>query len=169
MRRIDSGSLLEEHLRFIQMAAEAATSATCHRAQCGAILVVQRHKVIGTGWNSPPLDMEENRTCDMEFDRTLKPKYDLTCCVHAEVAAVLDAYRRYPGMIPGSTMYFSAIGGLSDAEVPFCSGCSRIVMAARVAQFALWNEGGVDLYTVPEYDRASFAYHALKQVERLSP
>lgn len=164
MIRIESGPALELHRSWFEQAAEVAQSSTCLKDHCGAVLVRQDQLVIGRGYNAPPLGEESNRTCLMQFDRTRKPQYDLTCCVHAEWAALDEAERLHQHSLPGSTMYFMRLddqGAWTDAGQPRCTVCSRLTMMMRVERFALWNNGGVDLYPLPEYDRLSYAYHAL--------
>jgi deoxycytidylate deaminase len=96
------------HKRFFELAAAAAGRATCERARCGSV-IVKDGVVIGEGYNSPPLDDESRRTCGETWDYELKPKYDLTCCMHAEWRAVMDARTRNVDKIGGSVLYFMRI------------------------------------------------------------
>ncbi len=160
MRRI-RGHELEKIKPFFEMAARAAAGATCHRAKCGSV-IVKDGVIIGTGYNAPPLNDESRRTCDSTWDYDKKPKYDLTCCVHAEWRAVLDACKTNAGKIKGSALYFMRIdenGGFTDAGVPYCTTCSRLTMESGVNEIALWNNDGADIYPLPEYDKLSYAFY----------
>lgn len=160
MRRI-AGKELEEIEKFFKMAAEVAAGALCQRAKCGSV-IVKDGEVIGRGFNSPPLNDENRRTCDSKWDYAKKPKYDLTCCIHAEWRAVLDASKHNAENLEGSTLYFMRInenGDFTDAGVPYCTTCSRLTMEAGVKEFALWNDSGADIYLLPEYDQLSYDFY----------
>ena len=163
MQRV-TGSDLIPHRHYFQLAAEIAQSAQCHQARCGAV-IVRDGNVIGSGFNGPPLGKESNRTCGSQRNVLIKPKYDKTCCIHAEWRAILNACKAHPDKIVGSTLYFMRIddsGNFTDAGVPYCTDCSRLTMESGVGYFALWNkhrnDDGMDLYTAEEYDRASYAF-----------
>lgn len=160
MRKV-TGQELADITPFFELAAKAAANATCHRAQCGSV-IVKDGKVIGTGFNSPPLNDESRRTCDSNWDYKKKPKYDLTCCIHAEWRAVIDACKNDADKINGSTMYFMRInedGKFTDAGEPYCTTCSRLTMESGVGEFALWNNESASIYSLPEYDDLSYAYY----------
>lgn len=160
MRRIVGDDL--SHIEpYFKLAAEVARSATCHRAKCGSV-IINDGEVIGRGFNSPPLNDESRRTCECEWDSTKKPKYDLTCCIHAEWRAVLDAAKSNPKKLVGSTLYFMRVdnnGDYSDAGLPYCTTCSRLTMESGVKEFALWNNNGADIYLLSEYDALSYDYY----------
>lgn len=148
--------------QFFEAAAEEAKKATCLRAKCGSVVVAASGAVIGRGYNAPPLGDESQRYCEAKFSLASKPKYDKTCCVHAEWNAVIDACKTAPEKLAGATLYFMRIddeGNFTDAGEPYCTTCSRFTMQAGVAEFALWNGGGADIYTLVEYNEASYAYH----------
>ena len=155
-----SGADFEPVRTLFEAAAEAAQRATCRKAHCGSV-VVKDGRVIGTGYNSPLLDREENRTCDNDYDASKKRAYGRTCCVHAEWRAILDASKRYPDEIDGSTIYFMRIdddGNFTPAGDPFCTVCSRLAAEAGIAYFALWNEDGAYIYDAEEYNRKSYEF-----------
>lgn len=161
MIRIE-GNEYEQIRRFFDAAAEAASEAMCLRAKCGSVIVSRDGVVIGKGFNAPPLGQEDQRTCEETFDTTRKPKYDLTCCVHAEWNAVIDACKTSPDDVEGSRLYFMRVdenGGFTNAGVPYCTTCSRFTMQAGVAEFALWNKDGADIYALSEYNQASYDYY----------
>lgn len=156
------GPELEAARSFFQAAAEVAKKATCHRAKCGSV-IVKDGVIIGEGYNGPPLDDESRRTCNKTWDYTKKPKYDKTCCIHAEWRAVIDACKRNPDKVEGSTLYFMRVdddGNFTDAGEPYCTTCSRFVMEAGVSKFALWNNDCVEVYDLPEYDGKSYEFYA---------
>lgn len=147
---------------FFREAAEQAKKATCLRAKCGSVIVTASGLVVGRGYNAPPLGDESQRYCEDMFDVAKKPKYDKTCCVHAEWNAVIDACKTAPEKLAGATLYFMRVddeGDFTDAGEPYCTTCSRFTMQAGVSEFALWNDDGADIYTLPEYNKASFEYY----------
>jgi deoxycytidylate deaminase len=160
MRRVE-GTELERIRHHFQAAANEAQLATCLRAHCGSVIVSKAGEIIGRGHNAPPLDDETQRTCDSTWDYSKKPKYDLTCCVHAEWNACLGLLKNNAAKVDGSVLYFMRInekGDFTDAGEPFCTTCSRITMQTGVAEFALWNNNGADVYASPEYNRLSYEY-----------
>lgn len=89
--------------------------------------------------------------------------YVKTCCVHAEWSAVIDALKNATGDgLDASRLYFMRAnenGEFTDAGEPYCTTCSRFTMQAGVSEFVLWNDGGADVYTLPEYNQVSYEYH----------
>ena len=162
MQRIDSGLALKNSRVFFEEAARVASQATCLRAKCGSVIVAADGEIIGRGYNAPALGDERQRHCADVFDFTKKPKYDKTCCVHAEWNAVIDACKHAPEKLTGSTLYFMRIdedGNFTGAGEPYCTTCSRFTMQAGVSNFALWNDGVVDMYPLAEYNDASYEYY----------
>ena len=157
MKRIE-GDAFETIRPYFEAAAEVAKDATCLRAKCGSV-IVKDSVIIGKGFNSPALDSENQRLCNVEMDTELKPKYDKTCCIHAEWRAVLDACKTNAEKIGGSVLYFMRIneaGEFTDAGEPFCTVCSRLTMESGVAEFALYNDNGADIYSLDEYNLKSY-------------
>ena len=161
MRRVEC---LDGDIRaYFELAARVADGALCRQARCGTV-IVKDGEVIGRGYNGPPLDLESNRTCGRAWDYANKLKYDKTCCIHAEWRAILDACKRAGAQVEGSTLYFMRIdeaGSFTDAGRPYCTVCSRLAMESGIAEFALWNEDGADIYPVAEYDCLSYEYHSV--------
>lgn len=146
------------HKTYFQLAAEQAERATCKRAKCGSVIVADS-EVIGAGFNAPPLGDESERYCDAEFDTTLKPKYDKTCCVHAEWNAIIDGLKNNAEKMAGATLYFMRIddaGNFTDAVEPFCTVCSRLAMQSGLARFALWVDEVPKIYDVRDYNRETY-------------
>ena len=157
MQRIE-GQEFQKIKTYFDQAAKIATNATCLRAKCGSI-IVRDNLVIGQGYNSPALDDENQRCCNTEFDASVKPKYDKTCCIHAEWRAILNACKTNPDKIIGSTLYFMRIdenGNFTDAGEPFCTVCSRLALESGVKYFALYNNDGADIYSTDEYNKKSY-------------
>jgi deoxycytidylate deaminase len=157
MKRVE-GNEFEDIRSFFQEAADLAKDATCLRAKCGSV-IVKNSVVIGRGFNSPAQEDEGQRFCDAEMDTHIKPKYDKTCCVHAEWRAVLDACKTNADKLGGSVLYFMRVddrGGFTDAGDPFCTVCSRLTMEAGIAEFALYNHEGADIYSLSEYNQKSY-------------
>lgn len=157
------GNATIDSLPFFAAAAQVATAALCRQARCGTV-IVQNEKIIGQGYNGPPLDQLSNQRCGWKPDITRKPNYDVTCCVHAEWRAILDATRNHPTALEGSILYFMRIndsGDFTDAGAPYCTTCSRIAMEAGIAEFRLWDatDSSVKAYPTDEYDRVSAEYY----------
>jgi len=153
------GQQEKEVIKLMKKAAGIADKALCLKAKCGAI-IVKDGEIIGEGYNAPPLDKEENRTCDKEFSPG-KLKYDKTCCMHAEWRAIMDALKRNSKKIKGSTLYFTRVdesGNIKKSGKPYCTVCSRMVLDAGIEKFVLWHEEGICEYPTGEYNRLSYEY-----------
>ncbi len=145
--------------RWMEGALTMARRARCLRAKCGTV-IVNDGVIIGEGYNAPPLDREEHRIC-METFPVGKPKYDRTCCIHAEWRAILDASRRHPAKLAGATLYFARLGddgAMAFSGQPFCTVCSRLALDTGIAEFVLWHEQGITAYETGDYNRRSYAY-----------
>ena len=147
---------------YFEKAAEQARLATCHRAKCGAVIVAPNGEIIGAGFNAPPKNDERQRTCDAEWDLSIKPKYDKTCCIHAEWNAILDALKHHGAKIDGGGLYFMRVnagGEWTAAGRPYCTMCSRLALAAGLKTFVLWTDGGAKIYDAGEYNLASYEFY----------
>lgn len=150
------------HEEYFTLAAKIAQKATCNHARCGAIIVSTDGDVIGSGYNAPPLNDESQRMCGKLFDSSIKPKYDTTCCIHAEWSAIINALRCYPDKVTGSTLYFMRIDGnneFTNAGKPFCTVCSRLALQCGIAQFGLWNDGP-QMFGTAKYNLESYEFHS---------
>jgi dCMP deaminase len=143
-------------------AARIAQNALCARAHCGAVIVVD-NKIVGQGYNAPPCDDMTNAMCTIDdYDRSKKPKYDLTCCVHAEWRAIMDALSHHPSLIKGSTLYYVRLatdGSIRSSSEPFCTVCSRLALDVGITQFGLFHKDGLRIYDTKVYNEQSYAYH----------
>lgn len=160
MKRV-TGKELAAVKPFFELAATQARQATCLRASCGSV-IVKDGRVLGQGYNGPAGGRESNRTCQAQLELSRKPKYDKTCCIHAEWRAILDACKRSGPDVAGSRLYFMRIdvkGEFTDAGEPYCTVCSRLSLESGVAEFALWNNDGADIYPSAEYDQKSYAFY----------
>jgi len=147
-------------LEYITQVAQIALSSTCERARCGSV-IVQNDKIIGSGFNSPPQNKEEQRRCSYDKDSYHKKVTDKTCCVHAEQRAIMDALSNNPDKIVGSRLYFIRLdknGGSSRAGKPYCTICSKMALDVGIKEFVLWHEQGVCVYDTDEYNALSFQY-----------
>lgn len=150
------GQQEQEAIGWMMKAADAAKKALCHKAKCGSVIVMDG-EIIGEGYNAPPLNKEENRTCLIDLPPG-KAKYDRTCCIHAEWRAIMDALKRNPGKIVGSKLYFTRVdeaGNIKKSGKPYCTVCSRLTLDAGVEKFLLWHDDGICEYDTDEYDRLS--------------
>ena len=84
---------MDEGVEYMTRAIEVAKNSTCLRSKCGAIVVKDR-KIIGSGFNSPPGNLESQRRCLNDKNTYGQKITDKTCCIHAEERAIFDALRR---------------------------------------------------------------------------
>ena len=143
----------------MSQAAEVAKFALCLRAKCGTV-IVNNDEIIAFGYNAPPLDKKEDRICLQEFGPG-KPKYDKTCCMHAEWRAIMDALKRNPEKIKGSRLYFTRVdeqGNIKKSGKPLCTVCSRLALDSGISEFLLWHDEGICAYPTDEYNRLSYQY-----------
>ena len=155
------GAEEQEGVRWMEEARRIARDALCTRARCGSVIVFDG-QIIGYGYNAPPGDDLAHAKCDFAGDRSKKPKYDLTCCVHAEWRAIMDALRKNEDKVAGSRLYFMRIGddgSKTHAGEPFCTVCSRLALDAGVTEFALFDEKGIAVYGTKEYNDLSYDFH----------
>ena len=116
---------------FIDIAETVATRATCARAQCGAVLVMD-NRIVSTGYNgSPPgeyhcIEIE----CIMEDNHCQRS-------IHAEVNAVVFAYRD----LRGADMYVSKNNISGSSGYRACRECKKVMRAAGIRDI-VWREGG---------------------------
>ncbi len=149
----------QEGIQWMHEAAASAKRALCHNAKCGAV-IVKDGEVIGRGYNAPPLDKEENRTCDIEVGPG-KPKFDRTCCMHAEWRAIIDAVKNHPKEMHGSSLFFVRVddaGNMIRSGQPYCTVCSRLSLDTGVQYFHLYHDEGIAKYPTDEYDKLSYRY-----------
>lgn len=155
-----SGNEEEKSLEYIAKAAQIALNSTCKRSRCGSV-IVRDDEIIGTGFNSPPKDKEEQRRCTCSKETYHKKVTDKTCCVHAEQRVIMDALKNNPDKIVGSRLYFIRLdkkGELSPAGKPYCTHCSKLALDVGIDEFVLWHEQGVCVYNTEEYNNLSFQY-----------
>jgi hypothetical protein len=148
------------HEQFFEAARKVAARATCNKAHCGAVIVSKDSRVIGEGYNAPPLGDESQRMCDVSLDKTIRQNNDKTCCVHAEWNAIIDALKHHADKIEGSTLYFMRVddkGEFTEAGDPYCTVCSRLALESGVAVFGLWNQGP-EMINTSDYNSRSYAY-----------
>ena len=155
----------DENKKWFLEAARVAQGALCLNAKCGSVIVLNG-EIIGSGYNAPPQDKEQNSKClEIDYDRSKKPKYDLTCCVHAEWRAIKDALVKQHQKLSGATLYYVRIG--EDGEIkfsgaPYCTMCSRAALDVGIARFGLWHEEGMKLYDTKAYNDFSYQFHKSK-------
>jgi hypothetical protein len=158
MKRV-TGDEYQQLEQYFVAAGKVAEEATCFKAKCGSIIVTKDGKTIGSGFNAPPAGDEEQRLCSAIMVINENPKYDKTCCVHAEWQAILNATKTHGTAIEGSTLYFMRVnkeGDFTDAGLPFCTVCSRLALESGVSYFALYNDNGADIYDTKEYNTVSY-------------
>ncbi|HWT40309.1 MAG TPA: deaminase [Dongiaceae bacterium] len=151
---------MTDHEDFFKQAQQVAQRATCNRARCGAVIVSKDGRIIGRGYNAPPLGDESQRMCDVELDKSIKQNNDKTCCVHAEWNAIIDALKNDAERVQGSILYFMRVndaGEFTEAGQPYCTVCSRLALESGVAIFGLWNNGP-EMIPAGEYNTRSYDY-----------
>jgi len=156
--RILSGEEARKAIEFIDDAAVAATYACCFRSKCGSV-IVKDNAVIGTGYNSPPLDVKLEYCLKDALPADFKS--DKTCCLHAEQRAIVDALQKHPDKIAGSRLYFIRLdeqGQKKKSGDPYCTICSKFSLDVGIAEFVLWKEEGICVYDTVEYNDLSFKF-----------
>lgn len=152
-------------MRYFQAAAKVANKSTCQRAHCGSVIVNSKGEIIAEGSNNPAGGQESNRSCLVErLGGSSKPKYDTTCCVHAEWQAILRAALSHPKELQGSRLYFMRVddkGNMTRTGDPLCTVCSRLAMESGISEFIMWHREGVRIYPIGEFDRLSYAFHGV--------
>ncbi len=154
------GAEENEALSWVKEAAKVAEQALCLKAKCGSV-IVKDGTIIGLGYNAPPLDDMSNSFCLTPYDHTGKPRYDHTCCMHAEWRAILNALKNNPDKIVGSSIYFTRIDtdkNITKCGEPLCTVCSRFALDSGIKEFVLWHEQGVCVYQTDEYNQLSYQY-----------
>lgn len=155
-----SGDEEKKALEYIAKASLVALSSTCERSKCGSV-IVKNDEIIGSGFNSPPQNKEDQRRCTCSKEAYHKKVADKTCCVHAEQRAIMAALRNYPDKLSGAKLYFIRLdnNGLpSRAGKPYCTHCSKLALDVGIEKFILWHEEGVCVYNTDEYNTLSFQY-----------
>jgi deoxycytidylate deaminase len=154
------GAEESEALSWIKEAAKVAEQALCLKAKCGSV-IVKDGIIIGSGYNAPPLDDMSNSFCLTPYNHTGKPRYDHTCCMHAEWRAILNTLKNNPNEIIGSTIYFTRIDtdkNITKCGEPLCTVCSRFALDSGIKEFVLWHEQGICVYQTDEYNQLSYQY-----------
>ena len=150
----------EEAIQFMNETIEIAKKATCLRSKCGA-KIVKDGKIIGSGYNSPPGNLERQRICHIKKSEYTEKVTDKTCCIHAEQRAIIDALKTNPNMLENSTLYFARLNEknvFQYAGDPYCTICSKFALDAGIAEFVLWHKEGIYVYGTEEYNDFSFGY-----------
>ncbi len=147
-----------DHEKWFRESVRIAQRASCQRRKCGSV-IVKNDVIIGSGYNSPPLDDEAHRRCDVPVDKLAKYPTDKTCCVHAEQRAMFDALRRHPEEIIGASLYFASIneqGEMLYSGYPYCTQCSKLALDLGLSYFGLWHEDGIKMYDTTHYHELSW-------------
>jgi deoxycytidylate deaminase len=149
----------KEAIKWMTEAGKMAEKAMCLKAHCGTV-IVKDGEIIGSGYNAPSLDKEENRTCaDENYDFSKKPHFDRTCCMHAEWRAIINALKNNPDKIKESKLYFCRVdsdGKIKKSGEPYCTVCSRLALDTGIGEFLLWHENGICSYPTDEYNKISY-------------
>ena len=160
-------------LYWFRTACNVAMNSLCLKSKCGAVLVGKPYfepqagthalfdgSLVSVGFNSPPRSDPAFRRCGATTPSKAHPKAGRTCCVHAEVRALLAAPR---DRIEGSTLYFSRVneaGYLQPSGRPWCTECSKLALDLGVKTWVLWHEEGPAEYDAAHYDWLSNRYDA---------
>ncbi len=125
------------------------------------VLIVKLDKIIGSGFNGLPQNLESQRRCSYLKESYHEKVTDKTCCVHAEQRAIMDALRKNPDKLSGSRLYFVRLddcGKPLRAGEPYCTICSKMVLDVGIDEFVLWHEKGICVYDSGEYNLLSFQF-----------
>lgn len=158
--RILEGEEAKRGEGFMKEAAVIAQQATCLRRRCGAV-IISRGEVIGAGFNSPARGESPGERCQYDKTRYHSKVTDKTCCMHAEVRAILSALQQHPEKVEGAMLFFVSIG--PDNQVlfsgkPYCTICSKLALDVGLAEFVLWHASGMAAYDTAEYHELSYNY-----------
>ncbi|MBI2609564.1 hypothetical protein HYW53_00100 [Candidatus Giovannonibacteria bacterium] len=152
-----------KEMKWFNETARVAANSLCLRAKCGAV-IVKYGKIIGEGFNSPPQNNPELRTCLNEYEIPAGFRHDRTCCIHAEQRAIQDAIKKRNDM-ESATIYFVCVDENGDkvkATALKCTICSRAALEAGIREFALCFEDGIRIYPTDEFNRISYEYKTPK-------
>jgi len=155
-----SGEEERQAVEYFYKAQEIALKAKCNDAKCGCV-IVKDNFIIGSGFNSPPGEKENQRRCHISKNSYHSKVTDKTCCIHAEQRAIMDALRNNSDKIANSKLYFIRVdkdGSILKAGRPFCTICSKMALDAGISEFILWHEKGICSYDTGEYNSISFGY-----------
>lgn len=157
--KILAGLEEKDALQWFEKTAEVASRSLCKRALCGSI-IVKDGDLISEGFNGPPQDKPEFRTCLDEYQIPAGFRHDKTCCIHAEQRAIQNALKNDKN-VNGSRIYFVAIdkdGNKIQATDMKCTICSRAVLDAGIFEFAFYSGEGVRVYPPEEVNQLSYEY-----------
>lgn len=144
---------------YLDLAAVEAVEATCLRSKCGSV-VVGGGRVLGRGSNSLPGGVAPTSCRKEDGSLAAGFKSDRTCCVHAEVRAIMGAVTSGED-VRDATLFFTRVdaeGARVPSGAPYCTICSKFALDAGVAFFVLEHDYGVVLYPTWLYNEVSFAY-----------
>lgn len=111
---------------FLNIAHAVALRASCPRAMCGAVLVDDNHRIVGTGYNGAPAGTPDCMTagCILEDNHCVRS-------IHAEMNAILNA-AKYGAKTENATAYVWS--ELPDGSVyPACTRCRLHLEGAGVS------------------------------------
>ncbi|MBI4150797.1 hypothetical protein HY492_01600 [Candidatus Woesearchaeota archaeon] len=154
------GNGAKEGIEWMMKAVEQAREATCERRKCGSVIVLDG-ELISWGKNSPPGELESQRRCSCEKGNYHSKVTDKTCCVHAEQRAIINGLTWKAKKVPGSQLYFASVderGNPLRSGKPYCTICSKMALDVGIADFRLWHQEGIGVYTTEEYNTLSFQY-----------
>lgn len=137
------GKEKEEAEKYMQFAIDMAKKSLCKRSKCGTA-IVSDGEVIGSGYNAPALDREDNRMCDHD-----------TCCIHSEWRAMIDMLKNNKNKIKNSKLYFARVdfeNNFKFSGKPTCTVCSRLALDIGIDKFLLWTKEGIIEYDTHEYN-----------------
>ena len=157
--QILEGKDAQEGLTWFDKCAEVATRSLCRRALCGAI-IVKAGELLAEGFNSPPQNKDEYRTCLNEYDIPAGFRHDRTCCIHAEQRAIENALKAGKDLT-GARIYFVAVDRTGKKIMTTdlkCTICSRAVLNAGIIEFAFYTAQGVVVYSPAEVNALSYEY-----------
>jgi deoxycytidylate deaminase len=158
------GNEAREARGWFDKCAEVASRSLCRRALCGSI-IVKGDELLAEGFNSPPQNKDEYRTCRNEYDIPRGFRHDRTCCIHAEQRAIQNALKAGKDLA-GSRIYFVAVDSEGNKIMTTdlkCTICSRAVLDAGIAEFAFFTAEGLCVYEPAEVDALSYGHKTPRQ------
>ena len=158
--KILSGIDKEKAEEYIYKTVIMARKATCLRSKCGSV-VVKNNQIIGSGFNSPPANLENQRRCICLKGDYHKKVTDKTCCLHAEQRAIIDSLKNNPDKLDGSRIYFIRLdeeGLKKESGEPYCTICSKMALDVGIKEFVLLKKEGICVYDTEEYNDLSYKF-----------
>lgn len=138
---------------YTERCLDLADNSPCKKARFGAVIVF-KNKVIGKGYNHPVSNSIEEELCEpcIRLEKNIKSgtRLELCAAVHAEQAAIVDAYKNGNSDLSETKLYVAGKEPVENGEWEvnelgdkfYCNFCSRLIKEAGIPRVVL---GGKEL------------------------